>query len=103
MAMAAKSDNDETTGRDELHEIRLRRDSPVQGARDAFLELRRKLFGQVRDEIEPDGGDYHPSRLRSLVHDHLDALLDEQGIVVNRTERRQLLDALITDLVNSLK
>lgn len=103
IAVTADLNNDGVTDPNELREIRVRRDSPVQGARDAFLELKNRLCSQIRSEIE-DGSDlWHPSRLRPYVHDRLSALLEQQGIIVNRSEKRQLLEAIVADLINSQK
>ncbi len=101
--VTAELHNDGATDPDELREIRVRRDSPLQGARDAFLELKNKLYDQIRQEIEPGDDGWQPTRLRPYVHDRLDALLEEQGIVVNRSEKRQLLEAIVSELMNSPK
>jgi hypothetical protein len=39
--------------------------------------------------------------LRPYVHDRLDVLLEERGIVLNRGEKRQLLEAIVADLLDS--
>lgn len=101
--MTAKSNKDGAVDPDVLREIRVRRDSPVQGTRDAFLELRNKFYGQILQEMEPDSDLSQPSQLRPYVHDRLDVLLQEEGIVVNRSEKRQLLEAIVADLINSQK
>lgn len=101
--MTAKTNKDRAVDPDELREIRVRRNSPVQGTRDAFLELRNKLYGQIRQEMGPDTDLSQPSQLRPYVHDRLDTLLEDQGIVVNRSEKRQLLEAIVADLINSQK
>jgi len=98
--MAVKPDKDEAANMDELHEIRVRRDSPTQGMRDAFLELKNKLSDRIREELRLTGDIDHPAQLRSYAHDRIDALLEEQGIVANRSERRLLLEAIVAELIH---
>ena len=40
--------------------------------------------------------------IRPFVHEHLGELLAERGIVLNRGEKRQLLEAVVAELSNSL-
>ena len=101
--MTADLNDNRETDSDGLREIRIRRDSPVQGARDAFLELKNRLCGQIAVEIEADSDLRHPSRLRPYVHDRLDTLLEEREIIVNRREKRLLLEAIVADLMNLQK
>ncbi len=96
----AESNENRESDPDGLREIRIRRDSPVQGARDAFLELKNRLCGQIAAELEADSDLRHPSRLRPYVHDRLDTLLEEREIIVNRREKRLLLEAIVADLTN---
>ncbi len=41
------------------------------------------------------------AQIRPFVHDRLDALLDERAIVLNRGEKRQLLEAIVAELSGS--
>ena len=41
------------------------------------------------------------AQIRPFVHDRLDGLLDERGIVLNRGEKRQLLEAIVAELSGS--
>lgn len=88
-------------GTEDLRELRVRRDSPVFGARDAFLELKNALCDQILAELEPGIDLSQRSQVRPYVHDRLDALLEERGIILNRSEKRQLLEAIVADLINS--
>lgn len=85
----------------DLREIRVRRDSPSLGTRDAFLELKHKLGDQILRQMDPIIDRSQRSQVRPYVHDRLDALLEERGIVLNRSEKRQLLEAIVADLINS--
>jgi hypothetical protein len=86
---------------EDLREIRVRRDSPVLGTRDAFLELKNRLSGHILSRLEPGIDLSDRSKVRLYVHDRLDALLEERGIVLNRGEKRQLLEAIVADLMRS--
>ena len=82
----------------DLSEIRVRRDSPAVGTRDAFLELKNRLCAQILAMTEPALDLRDRSQIRPFVHERLDALLEERGIVLNRSEKRQLLEAIVAEL-----
>jgi hypothetical protein len=88
-------------GDTDLRDIRVRRDSPAVGSRDAFLDLKARLCAQLRREREPGMDFAERSQVRPFVHDRLDALLEAQGIVLNRSEKRQLLEAIVAELLDS--
>lgn len=98
---ADKSGNAPSGNTDDLREIRVRRDSPVPGSRDAFLDLKRQLGAQIVAQLEPGVDVGQRSQVRPYVHDRLDALLEERGIVLNRGEKRQLLEAIVADLIST--
>lgn len=98
--MVAGFNEDGMTDSGDLRDIRVRRDSPIQGARDAFLELKNDLSRQIIDQLAPELDLSQPSQVRPYVHDRLDAILETRGIVVNRNEKRQLLEAIVADLLN---
>lgn len=85
----------------DLRDIRVRRDSPSPGARDAFLELKNTLCDQILRQLDPIIDLSQRSQVRPYVHDRLDVLLEERGIILNRSEKRQLLEAIVADLINS--
>lgn len=97
----ALNDNSRTGDSEDLREIRVRRDSPASGSRDAFLELKNKLCSQILKQLAPGVDVTQRAQIRPYVHDHLDALLEERGIVLNRSEKRQLLEAIVADLTGS--
>lgn len=94
------SDNDKKL-ESELSEIRVRRDSPAVGARDAFLELKNQLCRHILALRDPALNVGDRAQIRPFVHDRLDALLDEHRIVLNRGEKRQLLEAIVAELSQS--
>ncbi len=98
---AHKQDNTPSGGADDLREIRVRRDSPAPGSRDAFLDLKNQLGTQITAQLDPSIDVGQRAQLRPYVHDRLDVLLEERGIVLNRGEKRQLLEAIVADLLDS--
>lgn len=102
MVVAIDNDNNRRANdADDLREIRVRRDSPSPGTRDAFLELKNTLCDQILKQVEPNIDLSQRSQARPFVHDRLDGLLEEHGIVLNRSEKRQLLEAIVADLINT--
>ncbi len=100
--MAFDNDNGQRANdADDLREIRVLRDSPSPGARDAFLELKNTMSEQILREMDPTIDLSQRSQVRPYVHDRLDALLEEHGSVLNRSEKRQLLEAIVADLIHS--
>lgn len=99
--MADEIKDDNLKGTEDLREIRVRRDSPIVGTRDAFLELKDSLTKQILRQLEPGIDLSQRSQVRPFVHDRLDGLLESRGIVLNRSEKRQLLEAIVADLINS--
>lgn len=91
------SDNDKKP-ESKLSEIRVRRDSPAVGARDAFLELKNQLCRHILALRDPALNVGDRAQIRPFVHDRLDVLLDEHRIVLNRGEKRQLLEAIVAEL-----
>lgn len=100
MTDRTKGNNDQKSEA-ELSDMRVRRDSPAVGARDAFLELKNQLCRQLLAMRDPSLDVSDRAQIRPFVHDRLDGLLDERRIVLNRGEKRQLLEAIVAELSNS--
>lgn len=100
MADDQKKNNQEPDSGD-LREMRVRRGSPVSGSRDAFLELKQQLSDQVQAQLHPSIDRFQRTQIRPFVHDRLDAMLRERGVVLNRSEKRQLLEAIVADIINA--
>lgn len=84
--------------KDDLQELRVRRDSPSPGSRDAFRDLTEYLCAEIAEQMDGEIDVTDKAQLRGFVHDRLDVLLRELGIAVNRNEKRLLLDAIVTEL-----
>lgn len=81
----------------DLQSLRVRRDSPTKGSRDAFADLQRHLVEKVSEEYLCFEDESRP-QLRTLAGKRLDLVLLEAGLVLNRSERRQLLEAIVAQL-----
>lgn len=81
--------------------MRVRRDSPTVGTRDAFLELRDELCRHILTLRDPALDAADRTQIRPFVHERLEGLLDERHIVLNRGEKRQLLEAIVAELSRS--
>lgn len=88
---------------DDLENIRVRRDSPMAGNRDAFLQLKARLCEEMLSELDPAIDVTDNAQLRPYVHERLDILLPEMKLVLNRAEKRQLLEAVVEELSGSKK
>lgn len=95
------NDNNREHDADELRDIRVRRDSPAPGTRDVFLDLRNSLVAYFLEHPNPEVDMSQRRQVRALVQGSLNDLLEERGVVLNRSERRQLLEAIVTDLLQS--
>lgn len=82
-----------------LQELRVRRDSPA-GSRDVFLDLKQQLEAEIVAHADPGLDLTDRGQVRPFVHNCLDDLLVKMGIVLNKNERRQLLDAIVADLTD---
>jgi hypothetical protein len=98
MPSTNSNDASESAG---LQELRVRRHSPTVGSRDAFQELRVRFRQVIGSELEPGLDPADLNQLRPFVHERLNQLLGEQALLLNRAEKRQLLEAIVLDLSSS--
>jgi hypothetical protein len=95
------SDNWHAPNPDELEDLRVRRTSPSVGSRDAFVQLKVRLCQELLADLDPALDVRDKTHLRPYVHERLDALLAEFNLVLNRSEKRRLLDAIVEELSGS--
>lgn len=84
----------------DLQAMRVRRDSPNIGSRDVFLEMKRQLQAEMTAYADPGLDLADRRQVRRYVHECLDDLLTQKGIVLNKDEKRLLLDAIVADLID---
>lgn len=98
---AGRKPTDQSGTPDSLDELRVRRGSPAVGSRDAYQELKERLTAAIRSALDPAIDLSDPMTARPRIHEHLRRLLAEQPVVLNQSEKRQLLEAIINDLSSS--
>lgn len=98
MTLMPTPDQNDAAESSGLQELRVRRNSPSTGARDAFQDLRVRLRQIIAADLHPELDPADLNRLRPFVHERLNRLLDESALVLNRAEKRQLLEAIVLDL-----
>ncbi len=95
------SDNWHEPDPGDLEDLRVRRDSPSAGNRDAFVQLKTRLCQELLANLDGDIDLTNKTQLRPYVHERLDALLLEMNLVLNRSEKRQLMEAIVEELSGS--
>lgn len=83
---------------DDLADIRVQRTSPSVGSRDAFIQLKTRLCAEILATLDPSLQLDDKTQVRRYVHERLDALLVEFDLVLNRSEKRQVLEAIVEEL-----
>lgn len=84
----------------DLEDIRVQRASPSAGSRDAFVQLKARLCREILANMDPALDLSEKTSLRRYVHERLDALLVEFNLVLNRSEKRQMLEAIVEELAH---
>ena len=82
-----------------LQELRVRRASPIPGARDAYNELKRRLLQRLMADLGDQLNQKNKITARTLLQDRLDLLLAEENIILKRHEKRQLTEDIVAELL----
>lgn len=85
----------------DLQELRVRRESPAAGSRDAFLTLKRRLCDDISAQFGPELPAADRAEARTLIQEKFDMLLADMGVVLNRTEKRRLFEDVVAELYTS--
>lgn len=93
-----QQDEESSANSADMSEMRVRRDSPAPGARDAFASLKNLLSAQIVDTLDPELDLSDAAMVRPYVQHHINVLLERSGTVLNRSEKRQLVEAIVADL-----
>ena len=72
---------------------------PVAGAaqQDRLLDVRQRVQRRLTEEVR-DVNSTSPTRIRQQVEEILSSILDGESIILSRSERMQLTDALLADI-----
>jgi len=80
-----------------LQDLRLRRGSPAAG-RDAFATLVSQLQQRLLDEIGGQLDLSDPAQARAAIQKKLEAVLLDEKLILNRNEKRQVVEAILREL-----
>jgi hypothetical protein len=87
----------ETLEPSRLQELRVRRDSPAAG-RDAFVMLVSQLQQHLVAELGQQLDVSDPVQARATIQERLDKILAGEKLILNRNEKRQVVEAILRDL-----
>ncbi len=82
-----------------LQELRVRRASPIPGARDAYDELINHLLHLLSDDLNQDVLQQDISASRIAIQAKIETLLAQKKIILKRHEKRQLIRDIIPELL----
>lgn len=80
-----------------LQELRMRRGSPAAG-RDAFTTLVSRLQEQFVAELDQELDLSNPASARAAIQEKLEIILANERLVLNRNEKRQVVEAILREL-----
>lgn len=82
-----------------LQELRVKRASPAPDARDAYMELKLRLQRQLLTTVDADSDVLRQPNARALLQDQLEQLLTSEKIVLRRSEKRELFEAILAEVL----
>jgi pilus assembly protein CpaF len=81
-----------------MAELRVRR-QPAAATRDAYLDLKTRVQGQLIAELDPSMDVSKTDEVRGNIEGLFDAVLSEQGIVLSRAERQRLFEQIVAEIL----
>ena len=90
-----------SAGRLDLQEMRLRRASPRPDGRDAYIQLRRHVYGRLAPLWDELDSPIEAADARTWVTEHLNHMLIEDRIVLKQIERGRLIEDVLNDLLDA--
>ena len=84
-----------------LNEMRLKRASPKPDGRNAYEQLKIFVTERLSAIVEMEQEDRDDPNLRPLLLDKFSELLIEERIVLNRSERRKLIEDVLREVLAS--
>ncbi len=83
----------------DLQEMRVKRSSPTPGSRDAFMELKNRVQQKLIAELNPNMDLSRTDEVRATIQELFDAILADENIVLMRSEKRQLFEAISAEIL----
>jgi pilus assembly protein CpaF len=82
-----------------LQEMRIKRQAPVAGSRDAYLDLKGRIQHKLISELDPSMDVTQTSEVRSTIEEMFETILMEENIVLSRNERRRLFEQIVAEIL----
>jgi pilus assembly protein CpaF len=82
-----------------LQEMRIKRQAPVSGSRDAYLDLKGRIQHKLIAELDPSMDVTQTGEVRSTIEEMFETILMEENIVLSRNERRRLFEQIVAEIL----
>jgi len=82
-----------------LQEMRIKRQAPVAGSRDAYLDLKGRIQHKLIAELDPSMDVTRTGEVRSTIEEMFESILMEENIVLSRNERRRLFEQIVAEIL----
>jgi pilus assembly protein CpaF len=86
-------------GRSVLQEMRVKRQAPVAGSRDAYRDLKGRIQEKLIAELDPAMDITQTGEVRSTIEEMFETILMEESIVLSRSERRRLFEQIVAEIL----
>lgn len=85
----------------QLNEMRLKRASPKPDGRNAYEQLKVLVIERLSALIDAEPGSLDNAELRLFLLEKYGELLLEERIILNRSERRKLIEDVLSEVLGS--
>jgi len=82
-----------------LHEMRVKRQAPAAGSRDAYQDLKGRIQSKLIAELDPAMDISQTGEVRSTIEEMFETILMEENIVLSRNERRRLFEQIVAEIL----
>lgn len=82
-----------------LQEMRVKRQAPIPGTRDAYLDLKGRIQNKLISELDPSMDVANAGDVRTTIEEMFETILMEENIVLSRNERRRLFEQIVAEIL----
>jgi pilus assembly protein CpaF len=82
-----------------LQELRVKRTAPGSGTRDAYTDLKNRIQQRLIAELDPSMDITQGSEVRTTIQEMYETMLQEEQIVLTRTEKRKLFEQIVAEIL----
>ncbi|MBN1316357.1 MAG: CpaF family protein [Anaerolineales bacterium] len=79
--------------------MRVKRQAPVPGTRDAYLDLKGRIQNKLIAELDPSMDVTNAGDVRTTIEEMFETILMEENIVLSRNERRRLFEQIVAEIL----